>query len=190
MIKIIAAMPGAGAVFLSKLMEQSHLDVFLEDAYTPTDRADRRTPINNNWITKEITWVARPNARYNCQHILTKSWLRITVLTHEEWEWACSNALWKNSKIEKENLASNPALPADNYISLQALWSWHSLEKILPQLQSTPVNKHQQRLWELWRETWSPHTHNNKWKKIFQNKFNQFKPMLDNETITRNNQCI
>jgi hypothetical protein len=171
--KIIAHMPGAAGNFMTRLLEQSHTPQhpITEAAYG--DDHPWRGPLHGDWTRFEDQWQSE---RYRNHHARDHAWLRITVASAEEWQWAQANALWKNSDLEGYHTASDPDLPAEHHLPLRHLWSWPELEQALHGLQQAPVNTHQHRLWRQWRDTWCPHTHTARWQRLCDRRWRHLRP--------------
>ena len=159
--KYIAHMPGAGGNLLTRVFSQSHSATLIESAQYPAGLATgQRHPIKTSWREFEQRW--RPQGRahgYTHGHAVRpphSPWLRVTVTTREEWDWACANALWKNSTLAPRYLASDPDLPAAHHVPLRDLWAWDTLAAALAHAQTNPVNTHQRSLWRQWQSTWCP----------------------------------
>lgn len=162
-VKEIAHMPGAGGNFLTRVFAQSHSATPIVPAQYPAEYATGRRyphPTRWNWLSFERQWdKERQHHGYRHGHPVDPQhspWLRVTVTTRAEWDWACVNALWKSSVQARHFLASDPDLPAEHYIPLRALWTWAALAPVLAHIQTRPVNAHQHTLWQQWQGTWCP----------------------------------
>jgi len=161
-VKVIAHMPGAGGNFLTRVFAQSHSATLIVPAQYPAEYATgRRYPARSDWLKFEQQWNQYCKCCQNYRHghpVHTRGspWLRVTVTTRAEWDWACANALWKNSTVEGQYLASDPDLPAEHHIPLRTLWTWDALAPALARIQTEPVNTHQHTLWQQWHGTWCP----------------------------------
>ena len=158
-VKDIVHMPGAGGNFLTRLFAQGHSATPIESAQYPEEFArGRRHPINNLWIDFEFEqrWRCRDHG-YIHGHAVPAGhspWLQVTVTTRAEWDWACANALWKNSGVERRYLA--PRLGAEHHVPLSDLWTWDTMAATVARTQTDPVNTHQRSLWQQWQGTWCP----------------------------------
>ena len=171
-------MPGAGGNFMTRVLEQSLCQHPIVGAqYRREHQAENRTPRVLNWTLGEREWDNRPEPRhYHHNHRDRSPWLRITVTDQAEWEWACANALWKNSTLQGRWLASDPGLPAEHRVSLRCLWSWQELSTQLAGIQSNPVNQHQHSLWQQWNKTWCPYAHDTRWRSICDKRWGHLRP--------------
>ena len=163
--RFIAHMPGAAGNFLTRLCEQSEQGTLLTAALYPPEywSTQRRPhPSRHNWRAMEDRWQQRPHPRrYAHGHeALRRVWLRVTVTSHEEWGWALSNALWKDSFVTAKFVAaSDPGAPAQHHLPLRSTWHWPSLERALAALGLAP-GAHHRTLWHSWLRTWCPeHLH-------------------------------
>jgi hypothetical protein len=173
-LKMIAHMPGAGGNFLTRVLEQSLDEHPIVGAQY---HQEGRTPRMLSWPFWEMEWVNRPDPRhYHHNHDTEPCWLRITVTDQAEWDWACANALWKNSDLQGQSLASDPRLPAKHLVSLRCLWSWDELSKQLAGIQSRPINQHQHSLWQQWNRTWCPYAHDSRWKYTCDQRWGHLRP--------------
>lgn len=171
--RIIAHMPGAAGNFMTRILTQAHRpDQARPEMGYPEHKA-RRGPMHQDWLKFEDQWESE---LYRNDHSREPAWLRITVISAEEWQWARANALWKNSDLTGYHTASDPDLPAEHHIRLETLWTWPSLAEALEPLQHLPVNTHQHLLWRQWRDTWCPHTHNARWQRLCDQRWRHLTP--------------
>ena len=190
-------MPGTGGNFLSRVCEQSHCRQMIQLAQYPEwQYSDHRDPGSTSWINYERTWTFRPGTRnyihghveatrnYMCDmskhpngsHV----WLRVTVTDLEEWRWAVCNAFWKNSDPFKADgcdypACSDPARPAQHYLSLRHMWHWPWLSMRLSAI-GLGINPHMQELWQQWRRTWSPRSALQEWHLECRERWDTLRP--------------
>ena len=181
----ITHIPGAGGNFMMRLLHQAHTAHHLipELAYPPRVLTG---PLRRNWII-DFEWQWESNLYWHT-HTDQPAWLRITVTTEQEWQWALANALWKNSPLDAFNSqASDPSLPSDHQIPLSSLWQWPRLAQELSRIQTAPVNPHQHELWQQWKLTWCPHTHSKRWQRLCDTKWGHLRPayIQSNPNATR-----
>ena len=173
----IAHMPGAGGNFMVRVLEQGHHSELIPEAQYPEQLHGRR-PTEHDWVAMERPWTLSPH--YEHHHTDPHPWLRITVTTRQEWDWATANALWKNSEPETATdpyyQGSSPLLPAEHRIALASLWHWRTLAPELERLQRHPTNTHQQILHQQWRLTWCPHTDHARYRALCDRLFRDCRP--------------
>jgi hypothetical protein len=177
--KMIAHMPGAGGNFLTRVFAQSHSPALIDSAQYPAEyHTGQRHPIRSNWLKFERQWNCQ-NYGYIYGHLVLPQhspWLRVTVTTRTEWDWACANALWKNSAVESPYLTSDPDLPAEHHIPLRTLWTWDALAPALARIQTEPVNTHQRTLHDQWCGTHCPHPDSKRWQRICEHRWGHLRP--------------
>ena len=169
-------MPGAGGNFMVRVLSQGDHDTLIEQAQYPEHLHSRR-PTEHDWVESERPWIETDHYEHN--HWEERPWLRITVSTQQEWLWSCANALWKNSGPGRDPdffAASTPGLPAEQHITLESLWHWHTLAPELERLQRHATNTHQRLLHEQWRLTWCPHTDHAQYQATISRLFDPMRP--------------
>ena len=171
--RIIAHMPGAAGNFMTRVLTQAHTPAVAIREAGYHDLRARRGPLHRDWPQFENRWRSE---LYGNSHRTDHAWLRITVTTPREWQWAQANALWKNSELRGYHTASDPDLPADHHVSLETLWHWPSLARTLTSLQHLPVNPHQHLLWRQWRDTWCPNPHSARWQRLCDQRWGGLTP--------------
>lgn len=161
---------------MMRILTQSHHPEAVAELQYPEGQ-HRQGPLHGDWRQFERQF--RSDLYWHC-HTTRDAWLRIVVRTPREWQWAWSNALWKNTDLRGATgsyaRASDPELPARHRIDLERLWSWPLLRASLQHLQKTPVSEHQHRVWEQWRSTWCPHTDTERWQRVCERKWGDLRP--------------